>query len=150
SYQFLTDTSDNATLLMQQNMMANALQNGILHMGASTNSSAALETYAFVKAQQQKRLTNVTVGDMAAYWLPIMKNVLEATLYGAFVFVFLLLVFPFGLSIFKNYVISLTWLQLWAPLYAILNLFMNYYAKSHSLGALHLESGTGLALSNQA
>lgn len=150
SYQFLTNISDQATSLMQQNMLANALQNGILQMGAATNAPAALEAYSFTKAQQQKRLTNYTIGDMAAYWLPIMKNVLEATLYGAFIFVFLLILFPFGGSIFKNYVASLMWIQLWAPLYAILNLFMSFYAQKHSLGALSLGDGTsGLAVSTQ-
>lgn len=151
SYQFLANISDTATNIMQQNMMANALQTGVLHMSAATGSSAALEAYSFVKGQQQKRLTNVTVGDMAAYWLPIMQNVLEATLYGSFVFVFLLLLFPFGLGILKNYIASLMWLQLWAPMYAILNLFMNFYSQSHSLGALHLSNDQmGLALSNQS
>ena len=151
SYRFLAQISDTATAIMQQNMIANALQNGVMHMSASTGSPAALEAYSFVKAQQQKRLTNVTVGDMAAYWLPIMQNVLEAALYGSFVFVFLLLLFPFGLGILKNYVASLMWLQLWAPMYAILNLFMNFYAQSHSLGAIQLDGGQmGLALSNQA
>ncbi len=151
SYQFLTNISDDAVTIMQQNMMANAFQEGILQMSASTNSPAALEAYAFTKAQQQKRLTNYTLGDMAAYWIPIMKNVLEATLYGSFIFIFLLLLFPFGPAIFKNYVASLMWVQLWAPLYAILNLFLSFYAQKHSLGALNLGNGTsGLTLSSQA
>ena len=151
AYSFLTHTADSAASIMQQNMMANALQNGILHLGATTNAPAVLEAYAFTKAQQQKRLTNYTLGDMAAYWLPIMKNVLEASMYGAFMIVFLLFLFPFGQAIGKNYVMSLMWIQLWAPLYAILNLFINFYAKRHSLGALTLDTGhLGLTLSTQA
>lgn len=150
SYSFLTNISDDAATIMQQNMMVNALQNGIMQMSITTNASAALEAYAYTKAQQQKRLTNETVGDMAAYWLPLMKNVLEATLYGSFIFIFLLLLFPFGASVFKYYVASLMWVQLWAPLYAILNLFMNFYAQSHNLGALNLgNSSSGLAFSTQ-
>ena len=151
AYRFLTHTADSAASIMQQNMLANALQNGVLHLGASMNAPAVLEAYAFTKAQQQKRLTNYTLGDMAAYWLPIMKNVLEASMYGAFIIVFLLFLFPFGQAIGRNYVMSLLWIQLWAPLYAILNLFMNFYAERHSLGALTLDTGhLGLALSTQA
>jgi conjugal transfer mating pair stabilization protein TraG len=147
SYHFLTHIADNAATLMQQAMMANALQSGMMQMSTTTNATAALEAYAFTKAQQQKRLTNTTVGDMAAYWLPIMKNVLEATLYGAFIFVFLLILFPFGPAILKNYVASLLWLQCWAPLYAILNLFMHFYAQQHCLGAIQLGNGqAGLTL----
>lgn len=151
SYHFLTNIADNAATLMQQNMMANALQTGLAQMSTATNAPAALEAYAFMKAQQQKRLTNTTIGDMAAYWLPIMKNVLEATLYGAFIFVFLLLLFPFGPSILKNYVASLLWIQCWAPLYAILNLFIHFYAQHHSMGSIQLGNGQmGLTLATQA
>ncbi len=146
SYHFLINSAEHAAALMQQAMMANALQGGMTQMSAATNATGALEAYAFTKAQQQKRLTNTTVGDMAAYWLPIMKNVLEATLYAAFIFVFLLLLFPFGASILKNYVASLLWIQCWAPLYAILNLFMNFYAQRHSLGAVQ---ANGLTLLTQ-
>jgi conjugal transfer mating pair stabilization protein TraG len=151
SYHFLTNIADNAATLMQQAMMANAIQEGQAQMSASNNAPAALEAYAFIKAQQQKRLTNTTIGDMAAYWLPIMKNVLEATLYGAFIFVFLLLLFPFGPSILKNYVASLLWIQCWAPLYAILNLFINFYAQHHNVGAIQLGNGeSGFTLATQA
>src|SRR5262249_38752523 len=90
SYSFLTSLSEDASSIIQQNMMANALQNGILGWSARSNAPAALESYAFNKAQQQNRIGNRTIGDMAAYWLPLLKNILEGVLYGAFVFVFLL------------------------------------------------------------
>ncbi|CAN5419990.1 conjugal transfer protein TraG N-terminal domain-containing protein [soil metagenome] len=148
SYHFLANISSSGQGILTQNLMMNAFQNGILHMGASTNSPAAMAAYSFTKAQQQKRLTNETVGDMAAYWLPIMRNVLEAILYGSFVFVWLLILFPFGPMVLKNYVGSLLWIQLWAPLYAILNLFINFYAQHLGTGIV---GGAGnLTLLNQA
>ena len=148
SYDFLTNLSEDASSLMQQNMMANALQNGVVGWSARSKAPAALESYAFNKAQQQNRIGNRTVGDMAAYWLPLLKNVFEGILYGSFVFVFLMLLFPFGLAVLRNYAYSLLWVQLWAPLYAILNLYVNFYAQYHSLGATTLGSGAqGLTLS---
>src|SRR5262249_35513323 len=107
SYTFLTNLSEDASSLMQQNMMATALQNGILGWSAHSNAPAALESYAFNKAQQQNRIGNRTVGDMAAYWLPLLKNVFEGILYGSFIFIFLLIVFPFGLMVLRNYAYSL-------------------------------------------
>ena len=86
---------------MQQNMMANAIQSGLLNWSAQTNAPAALEGYAFNKAQQQNRIANRTMGDMAAYWLPLLKNIFEGIFYGSFVFIFLLLFFPFGLAILQ-------------------------------------------------
>ncbi len=115
SYSFLTDLSENASDLMQQNMMANAIQSGLLNWSAQTNAPAALEGYAFNKAQQQNRISNRTMGDMAAYWLPLLKNIFEGILYGSFVFIFLLILFPFGLTVLRQYAYSLLWLQLWAP-----------------------------------
>ncbi len=148
SYDFLTNLSEDASSLMQQNMMANALQNGILGWGARSKAPAALESYAFNKAQQQNRISNRTIGDMAAYWLPLLKNIFEGILYGSFIFVFVMLLFPFGLVVLRNYAYSLLWVQLWAPLYAIINLFMNFYAQYHSLGAATLPGNTqGLTLS---
>ena len=151
SYNFLTNLSEEASDLMQQNMMANSIQSGLLNWSAKTNAPAALEGYAFNKAQQQNRIANRTMGDMAAYWLPLLKNVFEGILYGSFLFIFLLLFFPFGLAILRQYAYSLLWLQLWAPLYAIINLYVNFYAQHRSLGAITLGGGVqGLVLATQS
>ena len=151
SYRFLTDLSESASNLMQQNMMANAIQSGLLNWSAQTNAPAALEGYAFNKAQQQNRIANRTIGDMAAYWLPLLKNIFEGILYGSFVFIFLLILFPFGLAVLRQYAYSLLWLQLWAPLYAIINLYVNFYAQHRSLGTIAFSDGMhGLVLATQS
>jgi conjugal transfer mating pair stabilization protein TraG len=151
SYTFLTDLSESASDLMQQNMMSNAVQSGLLNWSAQTNAPAALEGYAFNKAQQQNRISNRTIGDMAAYWLPLLKNIFEGILYGSFVFIFLLILFPFGLAVLRQYAYSLLWLQLWAPLYAIINLYVNFYAQHRSLGAITFSDGMhGLVLATQS
>jgi conjugal transfer mating pair stabilization protein TraG len=148
SYRYLTQLSDTARDIMQQNLMANAIQRDIVGMGAKLNASAALESYAFTRAQEQKRLTNQTMGDMAAYWLPLVKITLEAVMYGSFIFVVLLSVFPFGGMVLRNYVYSLLWIQLWAPLYAIINLMVSYHAQSNCIaaadGALSLKAMSGI------
>jgi conjugal transfer mating pair stabilization protein TraG len=52
------------------------------------------------------------------------RNVIEAIIYAVFPFVFLLFLLAqgrgLGLAI-KSFVLSLVWIQLWPPLYAILN-----------------------------
>ena len=148
SYQYLTQVSGQAIDIMKQNLMANAIQRGVFSMGAKLNAPAALESYAFTRAQEQKRLTNKTLGDMAAYWLPLMKNAFEAIMYGSFIFIVLLSVFPFGWMIVKNYLYTLLWIQMWAPLYAIINLIVSYYAQVHSTaaadGALSLQAMSGI------
>lgn len=155
SYGYLTNLSDDSSQLMQQNLMANAIQNGIVHMGAAVNAPAALESYAIERAQDQKRLQDRTIGEMAAYWLPLVKNAFEAILLGSFVFIVLLALLPIGPTILKNYVYSLMFLQLWAPLYAVINLMCSYYAQTQSLalsrgiGEASLKSIPGLLQINQ-
>jgi hypothetical protein len=152
SYHFLTNLSNSATEILQQNLMASSINESLQHWGAATNSAAALESFALAKAQTQKRMSNQTVGDMAAYWLPLMKTCFEGVLYGAFIFIFLLALFPFGLGVLRNYLAALMWVQLWAPLYAILNLIISFYARSKSLalasGGLSLSALGGLAQVN--
>lgn len=148
SYGYLTQLSDSANQILRQHLMGNAIERGIIGMGAKLNASAALESYAFTRAQEQTRLTNQTLGDMAAYWLPLMKNAFEAIMYGSFIFVILLAVFPFGLSVLKNYVFTLFWIQIWAPLYAVINLIVSFYASTESSaatqGILSLKAMPGL------
>ena len=61
-----------------------------------------------------------------------MKSAFEAIMYGCFLFILPLGLFPFGLGVLKNYVYTLCWLQAWAPLYAIINLICSYYAQVQS------------------
>lgn len=136
SYRYLTKLSASADEIMQQNLIANAIQRGVLSFSSKLDAAAAMESYAFTRAQEQKRLTNKTLGDMAAYWLPLMKNAFEAIMYGAFIFIVLLSVFPFGGMIIKNYVYTLLWIQIWAPLYAIINLMVSYYAQLNTAAAV--------------
>jgi len=133
AYNYLLNTSSTATDILQQSIMANAITNSLLYFGISTNSQTAVTNYATTRAQEQQRLTQNTLGFLAGYWLPITKNAFEAIMYGCFLFVVLLGLFPFGFGVLKNYVYTLCWLQAWAPIYAIINLICSYYAKVQSL-----------------
>lgn len=131
SYSFLTKLAEiQADKIMQQTMMANAIERGAIDLGAKVDANAALKSYAYVRAQSQKRMTNQTVAEMAAYWLPLIKVCLELILYGAFIFVILIAIFPFGATTLKTYLYTLFWIQLWPPLFAIFNLLISYHAQT--------------------
>jgi conjugal transfer mating pair stabilization protein TraG len=145
SYKLLVNSSQDASSIMQQYMLANALQSGVGHMAATTNAPAALESYIESKSQLQQRMNYQSIGEQAAYWLQLLKNTLEMVMYGSFILVILLAFLPSGLSILKNYAIGLFWLQSWAPLYAIINFAVSYYAQAKSSA---LTAGTGITLHN--
>jgi len=133
SYAYLTKVTEAASAIMQQNLMANAIKHGLID---NPPGATLIRDFAFSKAQMQKRIANASIGEMAAHWLPIMKIVFECIMYGSFIFIFLLALFPFGGAIVRNYVYSLMWIQIWAPLYAIINLIISYYAQVKSGGVV--------------
>jgi conjugal transfer mating pair stabilization protein TraG len=64
------------------------------------------------------------MGRVAEQALPMVRNVIEAVIYAVFPFVFLLFLLAQGRGLamaIKSFVMSLVWIQLWPPLYAILN-----------------------------
>jgi conjugal transfer mating pair stabilization protein TraG len=88
---------------------------------------------AAAKASLQQRASYEIAGEMARQALPVMKNVFEAIAYGAFVFIFPLIVLPNGYQTLATYLGILIWIQLWAPLYAILNLIMLLTAQAKGI-----------------
>jgi conjugal transfer mating pair stabilization protein TraG len=130
-YQLMTGISDNASNVLQQEMMINAIEdasnNKLSELGATSN-------YAATKALLQQRTAYAVAGEIAARTLPLFKNVIEALSYGLFIFIVVLALLPNGYKVLMTYFGILVWTQLWAPLYAILNLIMTLYGRSETVG----------------
>jgi conjugal transfer mating pair stabilization protein TraG len=128
--------------VLKQEMMINAMMesphNSTSELGGSLN-------YASTKALLQQRSTYKIVADIAAQTLPVMKVVFEALIYGIFPFIILIALMPGGYKYLYTYFGSVMWIQLWAPLYAILNMIMTYNAQD---GSLSLIQHKGLTLMN--
>ena len=151
AYQYLTGLSLTASQIMQQSIMANAVRLGLMSFASDVNAPAALNNIAFTKAQAEKRSVYQTLGQQAAYWLPIMQNVFTALMYGMFLLILPFVLLPIGWHVFRGYLLSLVWLQLWSPLFAILNLVVTMYASTRSHAAVMLSNGqTALSMMSQA
>lgn len=123
--------AESAQSLLRQEMMINALED------ASNNKLSELRSpsnYAATKALLQQRSTYAAAGEIAARTLPLFKNVIEALSYALFIFIVVLALLPNGYRILATYFGILVWTQLWAPLYAVLNLIMTLYGTRESLG----------------
>jgi len=151
SYALLSKISLQASDILQQEMMVNAIQSAsrakAYQLGAATG-------YGSSKAALQQRASYEIAGEMARNALPVMKNVFEAIAYGAFVFIFPLIALPNGYQTLATYLGILIWIQLWAPLYAVLNLMMLLTAQAKSVAyvgteGLTLATSQGLANLNQ-
>ncbi len=143
SYQLLSSISKSAEDILKQEMMINAIEdasnNKLSELGAPSN-------YAATKALLQQRSAYAIAGEIAARTLSLFKNVIEALSYALFIFIVVLALLPNGCRILMTYCGILVWTQLWAPLYAVLNLIMTLYGTSETKGLI----GEGLTLLNSS
>lgn len=124
TYQHLTALSSDAEAIIRQNMMANAIRDGVYAMGSRLNSKAAIESFSASRAQEKIPAALSNIGLMAAYWLPMLQSILFCITIGCFVFVLFFFPFPSGLSFFQFYVTLYVWLALWAPMFTVINYVM--------------------------
>jgi len=130
--------------ILKQELMINAIEDGannkLSELGGASN-------YAATKALLQQRSAYAAAGEIAARTLPLFKNVIEALSYALFIFIVALAMLPNGHKVLLTYTGILVWTQLWAPLYAVLNLIMTLYGKAETLAH---GANTGLTLLNSS
>jgi len=130
-HKLLSGITNSAQDILRQEMMINAIEessnNKLSELGVASN-------YAATKALLQQRSTYAIAGEIAARTLPLFKNVIEALSYSLFIFIVVLALLPNGYQILLTYCGILVWTQLWAPLYAVLNLIMTLYGKHETMG----------------
>ena len=149
AYLFIAGISRNADQLITQQALASSLERGVLDFSVANNAPAAAQAYTLTRAQRERRVTFTALGELAARTLPLLRNVLESMIYGIFPIVCILLMLPTAARAGLVYLKSLFWVQLWAPLYAILNLSVTLYSRAPGRAALSLPDGsTALTLSN--
>ncbi len=150
-YGFLTNVSKQGEEILQTNMLANALDQALSHYGANANAPAALQAYEDTKTELQSRETMDQTGRQAGIWMQHFKNIIEAVLYAAFIFIYFLSYLPFGLVIIRNYLCGLFVLQALAPMYAIINFAANFFAQSRSMAFLSSDTtSSGLSIASIA
>jgi conjugal transfer mating pair stabilization protein TraG len=147
SYEFLSGISKNADQILKQQMMIHAVVDGIEQKSVSLGNAP---NFAARRAYLQQRATYETLGAMASESLLTMKAVLEAIVYASFIFLVPLAILPFGIKILLSWLQTLLWLQMWAPLYAILNFMMSKTAQARSIGMLSISNSDGVTIASSA
>lgn len=145
SYGFLSGLTKSADQILKQQMMIHAMVDGIEQKSTSLGNAP---NFAARRAYLQQRSTYETLGTMASESLMTMKAVLEAIVYASFIFLVPLAVLPFGVKILLSWLQTLLWLQMWAPLYAILNFMMSMGARSKSMGMLSVSNPDGVTIAS--
>jgi conjugal transfer mating pair stabilization protein TraG len=151
----IATAAQGAADLLRQNIMINLVQDSRSLAGQKLNDPAALMiATARANATASANSAFLTMGKIAEQALPLVRNVIEAVIYAVFPFVFLLFLLAQGRGLamaIKSFAMSLVWIQLWPPLYAILN-YVATLASARNLEAA-AKMGTvaqGLALETAA
>lgn len=134
----LADASATAGQIILQNAMINAINDTSAMIGQKTNDPASL-LLAMGRAQAVAQINSawINYGKIAEEALPLIRNVVEAVCYALFPLMVLLLFMTSGMQTLialKSYVVTLLWIQLWPPIYAILN-YVASIASASKLGA---------------
>lgn len=148
SYQYLTNLSTDASAIIRQNMMANAIRDGVFSAGARLDSKAAIDSFSASRAQEKISANLSNIGLLSAYWLPILQASIFCIILGCFIFLLFFLPFPVGLSFLGFYITLYIWLALWAPMFTVINFVMTMAASLSitftSAGAMTLAYQAGI------
>ncbi|MQA40584.1 conjugal transfer protein TraG N-terminal domain-containing protein [Rugamonas aquatica] len=151
----LATASDDAQKIVLQAAMINAIGDAAqLDSAHSGDTSAVLIGLGEAQALRQTNMTWQAYAKVAEQALPVVRNVIEAMLYAMFPIVVLLLMLTYGRETARavgNYAEIMIWIQLWPPLYAILNYISSIYAQQDLLSSAYVASGIyGLTLQSKA
>ena len=142
-YNYLTKLSMESAQIMRQNVMINAMRDAAQGAAVANDATAAAISYATARAEAERRTTWRVMGEMALRTLPLLRNIFEALMYAVFpVFLLMALITP-GKAVMA-YAKSLVWVQLWAPLYAVLHSAMSLYSGYAGLTSVYSGTGPGL------
>lgn len=141
----IADASASAANIIRQNAILNAVSDTNLMAGQKVNDPATmLLAVGRAQAVAQTNAGWLNNGKVAEQALPVIRNVVEAVVYAIFPLMVLLLLLTNGketVAGIKNYAMILIWIQLWPPLYAILNYAATLFAMRDMAAAASIGNG---------
>ena len=146
--QYILGIQQSTTKTFEQSLIANAINDSTQEYLSMTGADAGATNYAITKDDMQRKTNGILQWIQAGRFLPLLKIVIETMFYALFPIVILLTMLPNGIKIFKNYILILLALQVWSPLYAILNLIMTLEQK-YRISSVIAQTGNSLSLYNK-
>ena len=134
----LLGASATASETIRQNMMINLMRDSSVAIPQLLADPAAVQAaLAQAQAEVTAQSAFVTMAKMAESALPKIRNVVEILVIAVFPIIVLLIVAAGSKAglVIKSYVMAFVWVQLWAPLYAVLNYVATLESASGALAA---------------
>jgi conjugal transfer mating pair stabilization protein TraG len=124
---YMLGTSRTVLQQIRQGIMVNLLNDSAGSLAVARNDPSAVQVAIAGKmAEAQATSSYRTLAVIGESALPKFRNLLELVVIGVFPVVFLLIIIAGekGGAVLKSYVMTAVWVQLWAPVYAIVNFMM--------------------------
>jgi conjugal transfer mating pair stabilization protein TraG len=136
SYSYYLNVSENSTDIIKQKVLTNTFFDATANQSVVT-ASAMTEAGA--------KLNYGVLYNVAQNTIPKLRNVIEVILYAVFPIILLMMIVggTQGVAVIKAYFIGLMWIQLWAPLYSVMNYLISSYDQKEMLA--RVEPGAELA-----
>ncbi len=117
SFKSYVGSNIGAENLIRQQMMINAIKN-------------YADDYGYARASSTQESNWRIAGDLAGTYLPILMSVLKGLIYSSFIFMLPILIMSGGFAKYLSYLTLVASLQLWAPLNAVLTMFIDIYSST--------------------
>lgn len=154
-FNIATAATSAATIIRQNAVIDSIHAASLLSSQAANDPSAMMLGIATAQATIQMNTQQIASGQIASQALPLVRNAIEAVIYGLFPFILLLALMMGGVQGFqllKGYGLALVWIALWPPIYAIINyldtLAIAKNAAANAYNALNGAQGLTLATTN--
>jgi conjugal transfer mating pair stabilization protein TraG len=136
SYNYYLNVAASSTDIIKQQILSNTFFDASADQ-ATVTASAMTESGA--------KLNYGVLYNVAQNTIPKLRNVIEVIIYAVFPIILLMMIVggTKGVAVIKAYFISLMWIQLWAPLYAV----MNYLVSSYNVKEMMARVNSGSELS---
>lgn len=125
NYNKFLETSKEASNILMQNVMINSLRD---------SSSSVAGIYGQISTEEMSKSSFHSISQVFQRFIPIIRAVFECLFYGVAPIVLILMVTPIGLDVLKNYGFSFIYLQMWPPMYSILNSITEAWASVSASG----------------
>ena len=136
-------TASNATNFFKQALVVTAMKQSVPSYAGQVGASTSLQTFANMQGQLQNNASSGSIGQQAGTAIPVLQIVMILLFIGMFPIMMPAFLLPgVGPKMIGAYFASFIYLQLWGPMYVILNKIFLYVTTAQTASSAFLPTGT--------
>lgn len=135
---FILNASRTAAEGIRQAAMINMLADSTVYVPQMNGDPAAAQVaIATATAAASANTSYITMAKISESTLPVIRNAFHIIIIALFPIVMLLIVMAGAKAgiVLRTYLMALLWVNLWAPIYAVINFFMSWYTSGPAIAA---------------